>query len=148
MKIRKATGDDIPVLTGLVRNSFQDVAQRFHLTEADCPTHPSFCADEWIRRDRRAGKGFFLLEDEDPVGCVALEAASGGAGEIRRHRHHRRTTWVKTVVRNPWIPLDGNQEISPSPVHCGIHDLLNRGRTQYREGESAKETMAFARRLC
>ncbi len=84
MKIRNATRDDIPMITGLVRASFRGVAERFNLTEAHCPTHPSYCTDEWVCRDFDAGKDYFILEEEDPVGCVALEAASGGVFYLER----------------------------------------------------------------
>lgn len=84
MDIRMATRDDISLLTKLIRTSFHSVAERFNLTETNCPTHPSHCTDEWIRRDFDAGRDYFILEDEEPVGCFALEAADGGVFYLER----------------------------------------------------------------
>jgi GNAT superfamily N-acetyltransferase len=76
MDIREASAGDIPLLAALIRDSFRDVAERFALTPESCPTHPSFCSDEWV--DTAMGKGvrFFLLEEDGHAcGCVALEKA-------------------------------------------------------------------------
>jgi N-acetylglutamate synthase-like GNAT family acetyltransferase len=84
MNIRIASRNDIPLITKLIRTSFRSVAERFDLTEANCPRHPSRCTDEWVCRDFDAGRDYFILEDEKPVGCVALEAASGGVFYLER----------------------------------------------------------------
>ena len=74
MLVRKATTDDVSLLTDIIRNSFRDVAARFHLTPENCPTHPSNCIDEWISTALIKGLIFYILENEDlPCGCVALE---------------------------------------------------------------------------
>lgn len=74
MLIRKATTDDVSLLTDIIRNSFRDVAIRFHLTPENCPTHPSNCIDEWNSTALIKGLIFYILENEGlPCGCVALE---------------------------------------------------------------------------
>jgi len=76
MKIREAGRSDIPVLASLIRDSFRDVALKFDLTAQNCPTHPSLCTDEWVKKAMDKGVSYFLLEIEgSPSGCVALERA-------------------------------------------------------------------------
>jgi ribosomal protein S18 acetylase RimI-like enzyme len=75
--IRAAGFADSAVLSGLIRVSFRDVAERFALTLENCPKHPSNCTDEWIENDLAKGVAYFILEDDGtPVGCVALEKAN------------------------------------------------------------------------
>jgi N-acetylglutamate synthase-like GNAT family acetyltransferase len=72
--IREASGEDVVLLTSLIRKSFSDVAVRFGLTPDNCPTHPSFCLPEWVESAMHKGIRFFVIEsDDDPCGCVALE---------------------------------------------------------------------------
>jgi ribosomal protein S18 acetylase RimI-like enzyme len=72
--IRAAGSADVLVLSGLIRVSFRDVAQRFSLTLENCPKHPSNCTEEWIENDFARGVAYYILEsDGEPVGCVALE---------------------------------------------------------------------------
>jgi N-acetylglutamate synthase-like GNAT family acetyltransferase len=72
--IRQAGAADIPLLTDLIRVSFQDVAGRFRLTAENCPNHPSNCSEEWIERDLARGVFYYILESNgNPAGCVALE---------------------------------------------------------------------------
>jgi N-acetylglutamate synthase-like GNAT family acetyltransferase len=76
MKIGEAGHSDIPVLASLIRDSFRDVAERFDLTPENCPTHPSFCSDEWVKEAMDKGVRYFLLELEGtPCACAALERA-------------------------------------------------------------------------
>jgi ribosomal protein S18 acetylase RimI-like enzyme len=75
--IRAAGSTDVPVLSGLIRVSFRDVAERFALTLANCPKHPSNRTDEWIENDFARGVAYYIFEsDGTPVGCVALEKAN------------------------------------------------------------------------
>ena len=74
--IIKASLSDATMLSRVIRDSFHDVAERFHLTLKNCPTHPSNCTKEWITSDLTKGKAYYILEDHIPVGCVALEKAS------------------------------------------------------------------------
>lgn len=72
--IREARSGDVPLLSGLIRNSFRDVAERFGLTSENCPGHPSNCTEEWIQRDLSMGVMYFILErDATPAGSAALE---------------------------------------------------------------------------
>lgn len=76
MKIREAGRSDIHVLASLIRDSFRDVAERFDLTQENCPTHPSLCRDEWVEKAMDKGVRYFVLEIEGrPSGCIALERA-------------------------------------------------------------------------
>jgi N-acetylglutamate synthase-like GNAT family acetyltransferase len=72
--IREAGQTDIEILVDIIRTSFDDIAERFGLTLQNSPTHPSNCRAEWLLREMNRGVIFYLLEnDNQPVGCVALE---------------------------------------------------------------------------
>lgn len=74
--IREANSADKSLLSRLVRQSYRDVADRFKLTPANCPRHPSNCKDEWIENDFARGVSYFILEHGNiPAGCVAIERA-------------------------------------------------------------------------
>jgi hypothetical protein len=62
IQIREANSVDISLLSRLVRQSYRDVADRFKLTPANCPKHPSNCTDEWIENDFARGVNYFILE--------------------------------------------------------------------------------------
>lgn len=75
-KIRAGTQKDIAVLAEMIRSSFRDVADRFGLTQENCPKHPSNCTVDWVQRDMNRGVVYFILEDDGLAsGCVALEPA-------------------------------------------------------------------------
>lgn len=75
--IHKATNADIDFLVELIRESFHGVAQRFALTPQNCPKHPSNCNPDWIAADQARGVVYFILsQDDQPFGCVGLEAPS------------------------------------------------------------------------
>ena len=75
-KIRAGSQKDIAVLAEIIRSSFRDVADRFGLTQENCPTHPSICTVDWVQRDMNRGVAYFILEDDGLAsGCVALEPA-------------------------------------------------------------------------
>jgi N-acetylglutamate synthase-like GNAT family acetyltransferase len=75
-KIRAGTQKDIAVLTEIIRSSFRDVADRFGLTQENCPKHPSNCTVDWVQEDMDRGVTYFILEDDGfASGCVALEPA-------------------------------------------------------------------------
>jgi N-acetylglutamate synthase-like GNAT family acetyltransferase len=76
-KIRICTKEDVPVLARTIRESFQDVARRFGLTQESAPSHPSHCTVEWIERDMARGVAYWVIENENGVaGCVAMEKAN------------------------------------------------------------------------
>lgn len=92
--IRQAGDGDVRLLATIIRDSFQDIAERFGLTPVNCPTHPSNCTDDWIRADMDRGVLFYLLElSGSPLGCVAMETADPGLCYLMRlavlpgHRH-------------------------------------------------------------
>jgi N-acetylglutamate synthase-like GNAT family acetyltransferase len=73
-KIRICTKEDAQVLEETIRRSFQDVADRFGLTQKNAPRHPSNCTVDWIRKDMERGVTYFAIENKNHVvGCVALE---------------------------------------------------------------------------
>ena len=83
--IREANSDDISLLSGLIRQSYRDVADRFKLTPANCPKHPSNCTDEWVENDFARGVDYFILELMDrPVGCIAIESAKADLCYLER----------------------------------------------------------------
>lgn len=83
--IREAGRQDVPVLTGIIRESFSTVACRLGLTRENCPKHPSNCTDEWVAGAIAEGVAYWLLEEDGmPVGCVALEDAGEGVGYLER----------------------------------------------------------------
>ncbi len=72
--IREADSADVSLISGLIRESFRDVARRFGLTLENCPKHPSNSTDEWIANDFARGVTYYILESNGmAVGCVALE---------------------------------------------------------------------------
>ena len=73
-RIRMGRKEDIDVLVEILRDSFQEVADRFGLNEQNSPTHPSNCRTEWLMREMNRGVVFYVLEAQgEPAGCVALE---------------------------------------------------------------------------
>ena len=75
--IREAKSPDTLLLTGLIRESFRDVAERFGLTKENCPRHPSNCTQEWIVTALEKGVRHYVLETEGlACGCAALEQIS------------------------------------------------------------------------
>lgn len=72
--IRKGGKEDIDLLVEIIREAFQEVADRYGLTEQNSPTHPSNCRAEWLMREINRGVVFYVLEAQGrPAGCVALE---------------------------------------------------------------------------
>jgi N-acetylglutamate synthase-like GNAT family acetyltransferase len=83
--IRQATEKDIHVLSGIIRNSFRDVADKFGLTPQNCPKHPSNCDDSWVDAEMQKGITYCLLEiDSQPAGCVALERSTSTICSLNR----------------------------------------------------------------
>jgi ribosomal protein S18 acetylase RimI-like enzyme len=75
--MREADYHDLSLLANLIRDSYRDVAERFGLTSANCPKHPSNCTEGWIRKDFERGVAYYILErNSTPIGCVAFEKAA------------------------------------------------------------------------
>ena len=85
IQIREVNSADISLLSRLIRQSYSDVADRFKLTPANCPKHPSNCTDEWIENDFARGVSYFILEHRGiPAGCVAIEGANADLCYLER----------------------------------------------------------------
>jgi N-acetylglutamate synthase-like GNAT family acetyltransferase len=85
IQIREANSADISLLSSLVRQSYCDVAERFTLTPANCPKHPSNCTDAWIENDLARGVSYFILEHRNiPAGCAAIEKAEADLCYLER----------------------------------------------------------------
>jgi predicted N-acetyltransferase YhbS len=77
VRITPASVQDAIRITALIRSAFGVVAQRFDLTTANCPKHPSNCTEHWMARDLARGVDYFLAEQEgQTVGCMGVEQAS------------------------------------------------------------------------
>lgn len=104
MNIRKAGPADAAVLTSIVRESFKDVAVRFSLTADNCPKHPSNCAMDWIEKEMaRDVQYFLLLNDDAPIGCVAVEMPGKDVCYMERlcvHPSMRRQGFGQLLVRH------------------------------------------------
>jgi N-acetylglutamate synthase-like GNAT family acetyltransferase len=100
--IRQAGPDDIPMLGALIRKAFTDVAERFGLTPANCPKHPSNYTSEWVAGDLDRGVTYFILShDGKPVGCVGLEQAGPTQCYLERLAvlpSHRRRGFGRALV--------------------------------------------------
>jgi N-acetylglutamate synthase-like GNAT family acetyltransferase len=84
-KIRICTKEDTQVLAEIIRRSFQDVAERFGLTQENAPRHPSNCTVDWIQKDMKDGVTYFAMENKNHVvGCVALEQANSEVCYLER----------------------------------------------------------------
>lgn len=74
MTIRALDSNETDVLVDVLRRSFATVAERFDLTEENCPKHIAFYTAERLKEDVSRGMRFYVLEDDGRiVGCVALE---------------------------------------------------------------------------
>ena len=83
--IRPGAETDAELVSGIIRGSFSDVAQRFGLTRENCPKHPSNCTPDWIRADLKRGVRYFILEQgRQPKGCVGLEIPEPRLGYLER----------------------------------------------------------------
>lgn len=83
--ISAATANDIDCLAQLIQSSFADVAQRFDLTPANCPKHPSNYTREWVERDLERGVFYYIMTVERvAVGCVGVEQASPATCYLER----------------------------------------------------------------
>lgn len=73
------------MLAHLIRESYQDVAERFNLTPHNCPKHPSNCTRDWVEKDMIRGVVYYCLDQEKKsIGCAAFEKASPEEGYLER----------------------------------------------------------------
>ena len=141
-KILACTQKDIEILVETIRKSFQDVAQRFGLTEENAPLHPSNCIDNWIKADIARGVTYFVMENENKIaGCVACELASSDICYLERLAvlpDHRQRGFGKALVNHV---LSKARELGASCVSIGIIAEHTELKNWYRkigfvEGES------------
>ncbi|KJR97640.1 MAG: GNAT family acetyltransferase [Desulfobulbaceae bacterium BRH_c16a] len=84
-QIREAASRDIATIAMLVSESNKDIALRFGLNADNCPKHPSFCNEAWVRADLERGERYFILEeDSKPIACVAYENPTTGLAYLNR----------------------------------------------------------------
>jgi len=86
LPIRAMSESDLPTIAMLVSESNKDVAVTFGLNAENCPKHPSFCTESWVRAELERGETYFILDDADgaPIGCVAYESPGPGRGYLNR----------------------------------------------------------------
>jgi N-acetylglutamate synthase-like GNAT family acetyltransferase len=101
-RIRICTKGDSQILAEAIRKSFQDVAERFGLTQENAPRHPSNCTADWIRKDMERSVTYFAIENKNHVvGCVAYEQANSEVCYLERLAvlpNHRRRGFGKALV--------------------------------------------------
>lgn len=85
MMIRRACADDVQMVVSLLRRACDTVAKRFGLTQENCPKSPAFYTEDRARADFERGvQYYFLEEDAEVCGCVALEKARPEIGYLER----------------------------------------------------------------
>jgi GNAT superfamily N-acetyltransferase len=144
--IRDAYSSDVPVLSGLIRDSFRDVAERFGLTPENCPKHPSNCTIEWIDRDLARGVIYYILEYNGvPTGCAALEIAGSDLCYLERLvvlPQNRRSGFGRTLVDHV---CSNAQALGAKQIGIGIISDHTELKTWYRKiGFIEGETKVFA----
>ena len=146
IQIKTANTADVPLLTGLIRESFRDVAERFNLTPENCPKHPSNCTEEWIRNDLARGVTYYVLNYKGmPVGCVALEKASPELCYLERLAvlpTHRRKGLGKALVDHVFFEA---RTLGAKEISIGIISKQTELKTWYQKfGFVEGETKEFA----
>ena len=95
---------DATLLAALIRKAYRDVAKKFALTPTNCPTHPSNCQPEWIKKSVDKGIEYFVLENNrTPCGCVAMEQAGPDVCYLERLAvlpHYRQKGYGETLVKH------------------------------------------------
>lgn len=83
--VRQATRTEVPLLAGLIRRAFKDVAEDFALTPDSCPSHPAFVSEVNVLEGFVKGGQFWIAEeDEQPCGCVGLVPDRSGVYSLVR----------------------------------------------------------------
>ena len=73
------------LLASLLRQAFQEVAERFGLTIENCPKNLAFCTEQRVLGDFERGAAFWVLErGGQPCGCVAIEQARADVCYLER----------------------------------------------------------------
>ena len=107
MVVRVSAPQDAGVIVDVLHRSFGTVAERFGLTEENCPRHIAFYTEARLREDMDRGMQFYVLEDNSNIcGCVALEPAKPGVGYLGRLAvlpPHRSKGFGRTLVRHALV---------------------------------------------
>ena len=145
-KIRVCTQKDIGVLVETIRRSFQDIAERFDLTQENAPRHPSNCTADWIEKDMERGVTYFVIESENIVeGCVALEQANPNVRYLERLAvlpEQRRRGFGKKLVTHL---LSEAKSLGAHRVNVGIIAEQTELKNWYKEiGFVEGETKEFS----
>jgi len=92
------------MVVSVLRRACATVAQRFALTEENCPKSPAFYTEDRARADFERGVQYYFLEERGEVcGCVALEKARPGIGYLERLAvlpEHRSKGFGSALVRH------------------------------------------------
>ncbi|MHC4745437.1 MAG: GNAT family N-acetyltransferase [Planctomycetota bacterium] len=143
--IRQADKSDIPILVGILRNSFADVAERFGLTPENCPKNLAFCNEQRVEEDFARNLQYCILEqDGQPHGCVAMEVAGPDFCYLQRLAvlpEHRRKGLGAALVKHI---LDEASKLRMQRVEIGIISEDARLKNWYRKfGFVEKNTKKF-----
>jgi len=102
--IRETGPHEASNLAGLIRVAYRDVAERFNLTDQNCPKHPSNCSINWVKKDMNRGVSYYCLElDEKTIGCTAFEKAKPEEGYLERLAvlpQYRNNGFGKALIRH------------------------------------------------
>ena len=144
--IREANTADLSLISGLIRQAYRDVADRFDLTPSNCPKHPSNCTDEWIENDFGRGVSYFILEHRDiPVGCVAIEMANNDLCYLERLSvlpHEREKGFGRQLVEHVFRTARG---LGTKNISIGIIAAQTELKQWYqRFGFIERETKEFS----
>lgn len=133
MKIRPANAHDTQTVVNLLRRACVTVAQRFGLTQENCPKSPAFYTEDRVEADLERGVQYYLLEDDGEVcGCVALEKATPEVGYLERLAvlpEHRSKGYGSALVRHV---LAQAQSVGLNRVGIGIISDDTRLKEWYR----------------
>jgi len=87
VRIRELRGaaSDGETAANILRRAFAPVAEQFGLTKENCPRSPAFATQQRVEEDIEKGMRYYFLEEEEQVcGCVALEDARPGVVYLGR----------------------------------------------------------------
>lgn len=144
MNIREATSHDAATFAALISASNRDVAAQFGLTFENCPKHPSFCTEDWIKADLARGERYFLAEEAaEPIACVAFELADAGVAYLNRLSVlpvHRRSGIGAHLVEHVIALARSKHRHSLSIGVIGEHTNLQRwyGKLGFVTGDSRR----------
>jgi GNAT superfamily N-acetyltransferase len=143
--IRGAGEGEAAVVAGVIRQSFEPVAEMFGLTAENCPKHPSNCRQEWVEKDLGRGVVYFvLMAGGEACGCVAMEKAEGEACYLERLAvlpGHQGKGYGKMLVEHV---LDAARQTGKGRVGIAIIAKHQALRDWYEKlGFEARGTKAF-----